>query len=230
MGWGSKQDEVKPPETKVEEKPQLSGEELLAKMGELLAPLQTSINATQSRLTAMEEATKKPPEVRDPTSILDDEQKWKEETLTPFAIAQINTNARITEQEVFAEVREQGWGEFIPEIKKVLGDTPISVKGANYESYLRNVVKMVVGEQAMKSGLKRKGSTFILEDASGSGNSDTSNPTAMADREFLNFEVVTSKGKHVKRGEFLERMGIDIHDPKKLDEVKKTWSTVQVVN
>jgi hypothetical protein len=229
MAWGSKQDDPPKVDQPKDEKPQLSGEEILAKMSELLAPLQTSINATQSRLTAMEEAARVQPEPHDPARLLDDEEKWKQENLTPFAIAQINTNARITESEVFAEVRDQGWGEFIPAIKEILAKTPINVKGEGYETYVRNVVKMMVGESAMKSGLKRKGSTFILEDASGSAG-DKGSTQDSADREFLNFEVVTSKGKHVKRGEFLERMGIDIHNPETLKKVKEDWGKVQVVN
>jgi hypothetical protein len=232
MAWGDKKDDKpadqKPPETK-----QLTGEEILAKMSELLSPLSTSLSTfqteTKSRLEAIEAANKKPEPTREPTDLLDDQEKWKAENLGPLAVQNILTNARLTESEVFSELRDQGWSEFVPAIKDILSKQPIQVKAENYEQFVRNVVDMVVGRESRKSGLKRKNSSFILEDASASDHQDA-NPIAQADREFLNFEVVTSKGKHVKRGEFLERMGIDIHNPETLKKVKDDWSKVQIVN
>lgn len=233
MPWGKT--EEKPPEKKPEEtKTELSGDALLAKMSELLAPLATSIetfkNETNTRFEAIAKLNEKPAERRDPASLLDDEQKWTEEKLGPIAIATVNANARITENEIFSELREGGWSEFIPAIKETLSKTPIQVKAEGYEGYVRNVVDMIIGRESRKNGLKRKGNSFILEDASSSTNNDQTSQVAQADKDFLNFEVVTSKGKHVKRGEFLERMGIDVHDPEQLKKVRETWSKVQVVN
>jgi hypothetical protein len=230
MEWGSKKETEKTKEESTEQKPQFSADELLAKMSELLAPLATSLNETKTRLAAMEEANRKPEPAVEPSSILDDEAKWKNENLTPLAIATINTNARISLNEILNEVRSEGWGEFAPEIKKAAENAPIQIKANGYDEYVRNIVDMVIGRESRKNGLKRRNSSFILEDASASNSSHENDQVAQADREFLNFEVVTSKGKHVRRGEFLERMGIDVHNPETLKKVKEQWSKVQVVN
>jgi hypothetical protein len=249
MGLWNKEEkkpEVTPtPEEKKEPTPDPT-EALLAKMGELLSPIKSSIEATNQRIQAMEESRKPKAEPQEQVSILDNEQIWKEQNLGPIAAQNVITNARLTEREVLDEVISDGWSEFLADIKKELANTPLQVKAmSTYEAYVRNVVNMVIGQNARKGGLKRKGSTFILEDAQGQQNEDTSK-LAQEDRDFLNFEIQVKdregRVKTIRRADFLARQGVliekdgklveshDLSDPAVVAAAKKSWSAVQVIN
>lgn len=228
--WPNKDN--KPEEKKPEEKPQLTGEELLAKMGELLAPLKTSIDNQAARLSAIEES-RKPKEEPKPTeipSVLDNEDAAFNTRLTPLALQNVLLQARIIEREVLDEVSADGWAEFLPEIKEELSNTPPQIKASQtYDKYIRNVVDMIVGRKSRASGLRRRDRGFVLEDASSAPSAEAEKATS-EDREFLNFKITTSKGKVVTRRDFLKSQGIDIENPETLKQVKENWAKVQVVN
>jgi hypothetical protein len=231
--WPNKDTKTAEP-PKTEEKPPVapSAEELLAKMGELLGPIKDWQEKTSTRLDAMEEARKpkEPPEEPvENVSVLDDENAAFNQRLTPLAIETINLRARMTEREVLDETMS-GWQEFLPAVKAELANTQVQVKAMpNYESYVRNVVDMIVGREARKGGLKRDKSRFVLEDATSVNDNGTLNASSQEDKDFLNFHVTTGKGKVVTRGEYLKRMGIDVSNPDELKKVRESWSKVQVV-
>jgi hypothetical protein len=234
--WGDKKKEevIIPDEKKVEAPPALTADDIAAKMSALLDPFKASIENIDKRLTAAEEARKPKEQSKsdEQVSVLDDENAAFNQRLGPLAIETIKTNARLTEREVLDEVRDKGLTDFIPQIKEQFGNTPIQVKAdPNYERYCHNVVDMIVGREAQKGGLKAKGNRFILEDSSTADDKTHESTLADADREWLNFEVITpGSKKHVTRKEFLTRMGHDLSDPKVLEGLKKSWDTMQVVN
>jgi hypothetical protein len=222
---GKKTDEVKPPEAP-------SQEALLAKMAELLSPIQTSINEQNTRLSAIEESRNKKPEVvpGDPTSIFEDEGKAFTERLGPLAVETVLMRAKMAQNEILGEYSD--WQEFFPQIKTELSNAPVSVKAdaAGWERYVRNVADMVIGREGRKSGLKRNNNSFVLETGGGAGDQSGASSASQEDKDWLNFHVTTGKGKVVTRAEFLKRMGTDISDPAVLAAAKKSWSTLQVVN
>jgi hypothetical protein len=222
---GKKPDEVKPPEAP-------SQDALLAKMAELLSPLQTSIKEISDRQTAYEaERTRKPePVAGDPTSIFEDEGKAFAERIGPLAVETVLMRAKMAQNEILGEYSD--WQEFFPQIKTELSNAPVSVKAdaAGWERYVRNVADMVIGREGRKSGLKRNNNSFVLESGGGAGDSSNGPSTSQEDRDWLDFNVRTSKGKVVTRREFLKRMGTDTSDPAVLAAAKASWNTLQVVN
>lgn len=246
MPWGKDKNDQQPPNPPnppANEPPktsELSADAILAKMGELLGPIST-------RLQAIEDKQKTPEPVREPSSLLDNPDGWANEKIGPVAVATVNANARITIGEIIGELREQGYGDLVSKIKEQCDNAPINIKaGAEFAQYCRNVANMVIGEEARKGGLKRKGSSFILEDAGGS-NDPVVEAANEDDRNFLNYSVTTSKGKKVTRRELLERTGVlvegkdangktvlvtshDLSDPSVLKAAKESWSRMQVVN
>jgi hypothetical protein len=222
---GKKTEEVKPPEAP-------SQEALLAKMAELLSPIQASIKEQGERLTAFEEARTKKPEVvpGDPTSVFDDEGRAWAERLGPLAVETVLMRAKMAQNEILGEYSD--WQEFFPQIKAELANAPVSVKAdaAGWERYVRNVADMVIGREGRKSGLKRNNNSFVLETGVGAGDASNGPSTSQEDRDWLDFNVKTAKGKIVTRREFLKRMGQDVSDPKVLAAVKESWSSLQVVN
>lgn len=86
------------------------------------------------------------------------------------------TNARITESEVLREVEGQ-WPGLLPRIREVFASIPMDDKvKADYAQRCRNAVKLVVGDEAMKGGLRQNSETkkFFLEDAAASTGGDES--------------------------------------------------------
>lgn len=109
---------------------------------------------------------------------LSDEEKYRrandieKRKLLALTIA---TNARMTEGEILTEVREK-FPEFETKIKEIYANTAIERKGqADYATYCRNVMKLVVGEAALAGGLRYDTSTktFFLENSSGGGDGET---------------------------------------------------------
>ncbi len=229
--WPNKEKPADPPNPEAKPPAAPSAEELLAKMGELLSPIKEWQEQTSTRLSAIEERTK-PREVPatppDKISVLDDEDGAFNQRLGGLAVATILANARITENEVLSEFPQ--WSEYFPQIKKHLAATDAQYKVNNYDQYVRNVIKMVVGEAALGGGLRRDKNRFVLEDASGANDNNTLSQSSQEDRDFLNFHVTTGKGKVVTRGEYLKRIGIDVSNPEELKKVRETWSKVQVVS
>jgi hypothetical protein len=246
MPWGKKDGQqdppaaTNPPANDPPKNPEFSAEQMLAKMGELLAPLNT-------RLQAIEERTKPAEPPREPSQLLDNPDGWANEKIGPVAVATVNVNARFTISECMQELRDAGYGDLVPDIKRMCENAPLNVKAGNeFAEYCRNCANMVIGQEARKGGLKRKGSSFILEDANG-----TNDPAVEAanqdDREFLNYKITlpgnaAHAGKTITRRDFLARNGIlierngkletshDLNDPAVIKAAKESWSKMQVVN
>jgi hypothetical protein len=103
--------------------------------------------------------------------------KAAEESLTPeeklanenkkLFLLQVLTNARITEQECIDEVKGQ-WPGLVPRIREVLATIPMDDKAkGDYPQRCRNAVKLVVGDEAIKNGLRqdRNSGKFMIEDS-----------------------------------------------------------------
>lgn len=190
--WGDnkpKPDE-KPPEGKTPEQSKAEADDLITRMSatfaETIKPLQAKIDSYETRFQTIEEATKKPErkpaEERQPTDFFDNPDQAFAERSLPLNAAIIQLNARITEDAVYRDMNDRGWGAYIPKVRESLATADLVTKGQpTYESYVRNVVTMVVGREAMEKGLRYDGGkqSFFMEDAN--GHADTS-----GNREFSN--------------------------------------------
>ena len=105
-------------------------------------------------------------------SVFDDEDKAFAERVGPLVVETIQLKARLVENDIIAELKEKGWGEFIPDVRKVLADTPMTEKAKpTYEQYVRGAAEMVFGKKAMEGGLRRDKQRFVFaEDESSSSN------------------------------------------------------------
>lgn len=188
------------------------GVSLDAKLKAAVGPLSEKVNAWDDRWKKLEEAASGDDSGGDGGGVNDDslteEQKrerardLKERKLLALSIA---TNARITESEILAEVREK-FPEFETKIKEIYANTPIERKGmADYAAYCRNVMKMVVGEAALAGGLRynTEKKEFFLENAAGSGDGET--------HDFLAQDMAwtdPASGKTLSGREQLAKLGI----------------------
>ena len=186
--WGDKQktEEEKKAEVKPAEQSKQEADDLITRMSatfaETIKPLQEKINSYETRFQTIEEATKKPErkpaEERQFTDIFDNPDQAIAERLMPTNAAIIQLNARITEDAVYRDMDAKGWGAYIPKVKESLDKTDLVTKGQpTYESYVRNVVTMVVGREAMEKGLRFDSGkqSFFMEDANGHVDSSSSN-------------------------------------------------------
>jgi len=157
--------------------PNKEQEEFLSKLRttveEVVSPVRDSVKAMQDRWAELEKAATAPPppEKKDPADPNTDPQGWMREQLTPLAMQNIQTNARLTEREVLDEVAPY-WAHLLPEIKKMFAETALVRKAAaDYPIYCRNIVSLVVGKAAQEAGLRFDGQSkrFFLEDATSKG-------------------------------------------------------------
>jgi len=234
--WNDKKEE-KPPVTPPENKPAFDVEDFFSKMNAHLKaqidPLSAAVNDTKTRLEAIEQSGKKREEAKptERTSVLDDEERAFNEHLAPVASQTVALQARMVERDIMDEMRQDGWEDLIPDFRDYVSKVDILSKAnPQYEMQCRNVRDMIIGKAAQKNGLKRRGNSFILEDANATPSDPAMQRSSQEDREFLNYEVTTTKGKHVTRKEFLERMGYDLSDPSVVKSIKDNWSKVQVIN
>jgi hypothetical protein len=184
MAWKFGKDD----EGKVDDKkPEFNVDDLVSKLRtsfqeDLKATQTTLTNEFNGRLQAIEESTRKPAAKVEQTeipSVYEDENAAFAQRLGPLAVQIALTNAKMTENNIFSELRDKGWGEYIDDVRKVIDDTPIQEKAKPaYEQYLRGAVQMIVGRAAMGSGLRREKNRFVLEDV-GSGNSNSPELAAM---------------------------------------------------
>jgi hypothetical protein len=181
MAWfGEKKDG----DPKAEEQSHAQMDELVTKLRtsfqEDLKPLQAKIDSYETKFAELDQKVTKPApkiEQQETPSVLDNEDAAFNQRMAPIAYQTALLNARMTESEILNEVASKGWGEFIPEIRKVLDQTNIQTKALDtYAGYVRNVASMIVGQKAMDGGLKRdpERKTFFIEDGSGGSTSETS--------------------------------------------------------
>jgi len=213
MGWfDSKKDEgtkgkseTTPPDEKKTEQSKSEADLLVEKLGASLdarlKPLADKVEAVATWQKNLEEVAKKTTPARtegtnDTTkrvsladASMDDaaEEEWKKQNILPAYVEMAKTNARLTERETLDALGPEF--DFLkPDIRKIFDDTPIQRKaGADYGAYCSNVVKMVIGDAAMKAGLKVQGQgdkrRFYLEDGTSKGN--TGETIAPTDAETL---------------------------------------------
>jgi hypothetical protein len=116
------------------------------------------------------------------------------------------TNARITESEVVDEVKAQ-WPGLVPRIKEVLATIPMDdkVKG-DYPQRCRNAVSLVIGQEAIKGGLRQDNNTkkFFLEDAAANTGGEDS-PFADPDLTWVDERT----GKSLTATEQIKKLGLD---------------------
>ena len=187
MSWPFRSDGN--PDPKAAEQQKAEQEEfvktLRSSFQEDLKPLQDKLNAYEQRFGTIEEKITAPPARRaDRTQILrreqvfyEDEDKAFAERVGPLVIETVQLKARLVENDIIAELKEKGWGEFIPDIRKVLADTPVTEKAKpTYEQYVRGAAEMVFGKKAMEGGLRRDKQRFVFaEDESSSSNANDPN-------------------------------------------------------
>ena len=104
------------------------------------------------------------------------EQKAEKERQGLFAQT-VLTNARITENEVAAEL-EKEFPKLIPEFRQMCANTDWKVKALpNYKQQCLNAIDGLIGREARKNGLRHNPKTekFVIEDGAsrGSGEGDS---------------------------------------------------------
>jgi hypothetical protein len=199
VGWFDKKEKdtegktvVAPPEKKEEQQSKSDADLLIEKLGPSIAahlkPIADQvkeINDWRVNLTTLAEK-KTPPEnkgdqpkrvtMEEASLSPEAEQLWREQTLGPIAGQTVMINARLTERETLDSLGPE-WDDIKPAIRKVFDEqTPLDRKARpDYSAYCSNVVKMVIGDEAIKSGLKRdsKSRRFFLEDGSSKNDGKT---------------------------------------------------------
>jgi hypothetical protein len=153
-------------------------ERLGASMEERLKPFRDEITSLKNDWESIKQAASKAeePPPPDPAS-LTPEQRHENERNALLALT-VQAHARITEADCISNVASR-WPNLIPQIKDAFAKTPVQRKAqTDYAEYCQNIVKMLVGDAAMKAGLnyddKREGSKFFIEDGAGKGDGDES--------------------------------------------------------
>jgi hypothetical protein len=165
--------------------PEKTPAELLAEsLRSGLEPVMAKLTEVSTRLDTVEQATKRP--ARDATegappsrvSVFDDEDAAIAQRMAPLFQRQLETEARMTYNEVKSEVTAKGYGEvfekFGAQIEQTLEGSPLVGPDNKLcrgdKTYIRNVITMVIGAEAVKAGLKFNGRDrgFFIEGAGGS--------------------------------------------------------------
>jgi hypothetical protein len=183
-----------------------------AQLEEKLTPIRTEVTGIKTKWENLEKvATAAADDGKNPDgSELTDDQKRQinERKLLGISIA---TNARITEMEILGEVSSQGLGEFLPRIREYFQNTTLERKGqADYATYCRNIVDMVLGAAARNGGLRFDGQNkrFFLEDAGGKNNDGQGFEFLAPDMSWTDPKT----GKVLTGRQQLEKLGIKPED------------------
>jgi hypothetical protein len=219
MAWPFKKpDEAAGGEKKTDEQSKAEIDTLVERLGasfeERIKPISDGLTALKTEWDGIKAAaTPTPnPNVNSDGSEVTEEQKNARRANATIAIA-VNANARLTESEIVSEVAVK-WGKFVPKIKEYFGNTPIERKAQpDYPDYCRNIVKMVIGDAALTSGLSYgQDNKFFLEDATARVGEDSP----------LNDQSLTwtdpRSGKVLTAAQQLSKLGID---PKEFAESMK---------
>jgi hypothetical protein len=158
---------------------------LVEKLGPVIEavvkPIRDQVETISTKWNAMEEEAKRglneeqQRNAREAEGNLTPEEKQALETKKAFVL-NVLTNARVTEEDVIREVRDQ-WPSLVPRFREVINGIPFDEKSkANYADRCRNAVTLVIGQEARKGGLKQDSNTgkFFLEDAAASTGGDDS--------------------------------------------------------
>jgi hypothetical protein len=225
MAWdklfpNKKEVELKDPEKKVaDDKPaEKSVTEIIA---ESLKPVTEAIAGLQNEIVEMRKPHEKPASVEVP-SVLEDENAAFAHRLTPLMAKTFEMEAKMVRDDIEREYRALGfgdlWDQHRAEINKFLDSSDLvsidkdgkAVPLRGNSEYVRNVVDMVIGRSARKSGIRFDGkeNKFFLEDATG----DT--PT----RKPLDPEILNPK-----QIEAAKRFGIPVDDYRKSAKKLRPW-------
>lgn len=213
MAWFEKKPDAKPEDKSDGD---LLIEKLTGVIDAKLSPINAELADSKKRWESLEASVAAPPKKEPPAdppariSVLDNEDEAFAQRLGPLAYQNAVLSARLTENDIFAEMKESGWSELLPEVRKHLENTPIQRKAqADYQQYVRNVMKMVVGDKALTSGLRMNQSdkTFYLESAK----THTEDGERRLSSE-LNWS--DSKGRVHTGDEVASKLGLDADDLK----------------
>lgn len=166
MAWFEKKPDAKPDDKSDGD---LLIEKLTGVIDAKLSPISAKVEDINTRWNALETAASKKnePPPNDPparVSVLDNEDEAFAQRLGPIMYQTVLTNARMVERDIYDEMKEGGWSELLPEVKKHLDATDVQRKSkADYAVYCRNVMDMVIGQKARSSGLRQREGTFYLE-------------------------------------------------------------------
>lgn len=211
MAWPFKKpDETSTDGKKPDEQSKAEIDALVERLGasfeEKIKPLRDEFGALKTEWDGIKAAATKPdPNTNADGTELTDEQKAARARNATVAIA-VNANARLTESEIISEVAAK-WGKFTPKIKEFFANTPIERKAQpDYADYCRNIVKMVIGEAALSSGLSYdgQGNKFFLED-SVARTGDVDSPLNDSDLTWTD----PRSGKVYTASQQLSKLGID---------------------
>lgn len=209
--------EIKPNESEVKP-PEKTPAELIA---DSLKPLVDGFNTfkqdVQDRLTAFEQANRKPePQVNAETpSVWDNEEAAFATRLGPVMLRQFELEARMVRQDIRREYEGQGfgdmWAQFEEQINAQLDNSALvqpdgrgGVRPLRGDpAYIRNVVNMIIGQAAVKSGMRfdGKSKSFFLETG---GSDGSSHPTGDQ-----------LEGLSADQARLASRMGVPLADAKK---------------
>jgi hypothetical protein len=179
MGLWNRKAEEKPNDGQSKSEADQLIERLGATIDEKLSPLRTQVETITNKWNAMEDEAKRGlNEEANRSRAAAEENLTTEEKLQGenrrLLMATLLTNARITETECVDEVKG-AWPQLLPRIREVLGTIPMEDKvKPDYAQRCRNAVKLIVGDEAIKGGLRQDRNTgkFLIEDSA----SKTSGP------------------------------------------------------
>lgn len=178
---------------------------------DVVKPVRDSVTAMQERWAELEKAATTPaPEKKDPADPNTDLPTYLREQLTPLAMQNIQTNARLTERDILDEVAPY-WAHLVPEIKRLFAETVLARKAsADYPVYCRNIVSLVIGKAAQEAGLRFDGQNkrFFLEDAASKGEHGD---TLYSDQN-LNWTDPRNPSKTLTASDQLAKLGISAKD------------------
>ena len=191
-----------------EEQDQKTYDEFFAKIGETidsrLKPISEKVDSMETRWKTLEKDAADEDRRRSEGELTDEQKLARASVQQTVAI--IQTNARNTENQVLADIRER-FPEFEARVKEIYAGTPVERKAQpDYEVYCRNVVNMLVGKAALDGGLKydQGNKKFFLEDAQGRNAEGDTYPFLESDMTWQN----PRNGQVLTGRQQLEKLGI----------------------
>ena len=191
-----------------EDQEQKTADEFFAKIGETidsrLKPISEKVDGMETRWKTLEKDAADEDRRRSEGELTDEQKLARASVQQTVAI--IQTNARITENQVLADIRER-FPEFEARVKEIYAGTPVERKAQpDYEVYCRNVVNMLVGKAALDGGLKydQGNKKFFLEDAQGRNAEGDTYPFLESDMTWQN----PRNGQVLTGRQQLEKLGI----------------------
>lgn len=196
MNWGKKPEDKpaeKPAETTAETATQ---DEMLAKLRtsfeEVIKPMREKIDSYETRFSTIEDATRRPAPKQENSeipSVLDgDEDAAFRMRLAPIETTVSQLAGQLIEDRVVGDITTQGWGELVPQLRKMLSEIHPNYKSQpGYETSVRKIAFSLIGESAVNGGLKRDAgkNTWFIEDAGGAPAAGTTTRMSSEDQRVM---------------------------------------------